>query len=141
MYTNNQKAPYGAFRWTTLVAAFGLVACGGAESKRFRGCIRSDRNFCFLGQRPNGVQALAGGFACDFAMVVWLAGPNGAGKSTLMRTLTTLQEADSGTAFLDELDVLRKHEDVRRHLGCFGIAQAFHPPLFSAAVPSAAREP
>lgn len=29
-----------------------------------------------------------------------LLGPNGAGKSSLMRTLSTLQEADSGTATL-----------------------------------------
>ncbi|WP_251275117.1 ATP-binding cassette domain-containing protein, partial [Enterobacter hormaechei] len=29
-----------------------------------------------------------------------IMGPNGAGKSSLMRTLSTLQEADSGTATL-----------------------------------------
>ncbi|MEX2582172.1 MAG: ABC transporter ATP-binding protein [Gemmatimonadota bacterium] len=46
-----------------------------------------------------------------------LLGPNGAGKSTLMRTLATLQEADSGTVHLDELDVLREKDRVRRSLG------------------------
>ncbi|WP_414640948.1 ATP-binding cassette domain-containing protein [Archangium sp.] len=35
-----------------------------------------------------------------------LLGPNGAGKSTLMRTLATLQEADSGSAFLGDIDML-----------------------------------
>jgi len=46
-----------------------------------------------------------------------LLGPNGAGKSTLMRTLATLQEADSGTATLDGIDVLKQKDEVRRVLG------------------------
>ncbi len=46
-----------------------------------------------------------------------LLGPNGAGKSTLMRTLATLQEADSGSAVLGEIDVLRQKDAVRRILG------------------------
>ena len=46
-----------------------------------------------------------------------LLGPNGAGKSTLMRTLATLQEADSGTVFLGDVDVLKEKEELRRHLG------------------------
>src|ERR1700735_1863974 len=36
-----------------------------------------------------------------------LLGPNGAGKSSLMRTIATLQEADSGAITLDVIDVLR----------------------------------
>ena len=35
-----------------------------------------------------------------------LLGPNGAGKSSLMRTIATLQEADSGNVRLEGLDVL-----------------------------------
>jgi ABC-type multidrug transport system ATPase subunit len=46
-----------------------------------------------------------------------LLGPNGAGKSTLMRTLATLQEPDSGSAFLDDLDVLKQKDEVRHLLG------------------------
>ena len=51
-----------------------------------------------------------------------LLGPNGAGKSSLMRTLSTLQEADSGTAVLTipgetPIDVLRDKDAVRRRLG------------------------
>ena len=46
-----------------------------------------------------------------------LLGPNGAGKSTLMRTLATLQEADSGSARLDGIDMLRQKDDVRKLLG------------------------
>jgi len=51
-----------------------------------------------------------------------LLGPNGAGKSSLMRTLATLQEADSGSAMLEgidgkTIDVLRDKDAVRRQLG------------------------
>jgi ABC-2 type transport system ATP-binding protein len=46
-----------------------------------------------------------------------LLGPNGAGKSTLMRTIATLQEADSGSIMLGNIDVLRQKDDVRRVLG------------------------
>src|ERR1700760_2226960 len=46
-----------------------------------------------------------------------LLGPNGAGKSSLMRTISTLQEADSGTVFLDGLDVLKNKTRVRQLLG------------------------
>ena len=46
-----------------------------------------------------------------------LLGPNGAGKSTLMRTIATLQDADSGSITLGDLDVFRQKDDVRRLLG------------------------
>ncbi|MBK5259457.1 MAG: ABC transporter ATP-binding protein [Thermoanaerobaculia bacterium] len=46
-----------------------------------------------------------------------LLGPNGAGKSTLMRTLATLQEADSGSVTLGDINVLKQKDDVRRMLG------------------------
>ncbi len=46
-----------------------------------------------------------------------LLGPNGAGKSSLMRTLATLQEADSGTAYLDDINILENPEELRRVLG------------------------
>jgi ABC-type multidrug transport system ATPase subunit len=56
-----------------------------------------------------------------------LLGPNGAGKSTLMRTLATLQDADSGSAVLGDLDVLRQKHEVRKILGYlpqeFGVYQ------------------
>jgi ABC-2 type transport system ATP-binding protein len=46
-----------------------------------------------------------------------LLGPNGAGKSSLMRTIATLQEADKGSVFLDDLDVLKNKTEVRQLLG------------------------
>lgn len=51
-----------------------------------------------------------------------LLGPNGAGKSSLMRTLATLQQADSGTVELtaadgSTIDVLRDKDQLRRQLG------------------------
>jgi ABC-2 type transport system ATP-binding protein len=46
-----------------------------------------------------------------------LLGPNGAGKSTLMRTIATLQQPDSGSIRLGDIDVLAQPDDVRRVLG------------------------
>jgi ABC-type multidrug transport system ATPase subunit len=46
-----------------------------------------------------------------------LLGPNGAGKSTLMRTIATLQDADSGTIVMNGLDVLCQKFEVRKLLG------------------------
>jgi ABC-type multidrug transport system ATPase subunit len=65
----------------------------------------------------NGVHALK-----DVSLILengmfGLLGPNGAGKSSLMRTIATLQEADEGTVFLDELDVLKNKTRVRQLLG------------------------
>jgi len=66
---------------------------------------------------PNGVTALN-----DVTLTIpngmfGLLGPNGAGKSTLMRTIATLQDADSGSITLDELDVLRQKHELRKILG------------------------
>ena len=65
----------------------------------------------------NGVQALQGVNLDVPKGMFGLLGPNGAGKSTLMRTIATLQEADSGSIGFGELDVLRQKQEVRRFLG------------------------
>lgn len=65
----------------------------------------------------NGVQALDNVSLAIAPGMFGLLGPNGAGKSTLMRTLATLQEADSGSATLDDIDVLRDKGRVRSLLG------------------------
>ncbi len=70
----------------------------------------------------NGVRALDN-ISLDIPRGMFgLLGPNGAGKSSLMRTLATLQEADSGSVVLQgeggsPIDVLRDKDTVRRQLG------------------------
>jgi ABC-2 type transport system ATP-binding protein len=66
---------------------------------------------------PNGVKALKNISLTIGNNMFGLLGPNGAGKSTLMRTIATLQEPDSGTIFLDGIDVLKDKNAVRRTLG------------------------
>src|ERR1700723_4255266 len=66
---------------------------------------------------PNGTQALDDVSLSVPQGMFGLLGANGAGKSTLMRTLATLQEADSGSARLDDIDVLRQKDEVRKRLG------------------------
>lgn len=68
-------------------------------------------------QYANGVHALKDVSLTIDTGMFGLLGPNGAGKSTLMRTLATLQDVDSGTATLGEIDVLREKDKVRRTLG------------------------
>lgn len=65
----------------------------------------------------NGVQALKD-VNLDIPQGMFgLLGPNGAGKSSLMRTLATLQQADSGTVTLGNIDVLKDKDAVRQILG------------------------
>jgi ABC-type multidrug transport system ATPase subunit len=66
---------------------------------------------------PNGVRALDNVSLTIPRGMFGLLGPNGAGKSTLMRILATLQEADSGSVWLNDLDVLKQKEEVRKVLG------------------------
>ena len=65
----------------------------------------------------NGVRALDDVSLTIPAGMYGLLGPNGAGKSTLMRTLATLQEPDSGSAQLGDIDMLGQKDKVRRQLG------------------------
>ena len=65
----------------------------------------------------NGVQALRK-VSLDIPNGMFgLLGPNGAGKSSLMRTIATLQDPDSGSIMLGELDVLANKPATRRTLG------------------------
>jgi ABC-type multidrug transport system ATPase subunit len=66
---------------------------------------------------PNGVRALKDLTLTIGNQMFGLLGPNGAGKSTLMRTVATLQDPDSGTVQLDDLNVLTQKDEVRRVLG------------------------
>lgn len=66
---------------------------------------------------PNGTQALKNVTLNIPVGMFGLLGPNGAGKSSLMRTIATLQDADTGSIMLDNIDVLKDKEAVRRVLG------------------------
>jgi ABC-type multidrug transport system ATPase subunit len=66
---------------------------------------------------PGGVRALDSVSLVIPKGMFGLLGPNGAGKSTLMRILATLQNADSGTATLGDIDVLTEKTRVRELLG------------------------
>ncbi|WP_142785645.1 ABC transporter ATP-binding protein [Changchengzhania lutea] len=46
-----------------------------------------------------------------------LLGPNGAGKSSLMRTIATLQSADSGTITFGDINVMEDKMELRKILG------------------------
>ena len=65
----------------------------------------------------NGVRALNNVTMTIGTGMYGLLGPNGAGKSTLMRTVATLQEADSGSVTLGDIDVLAEKNRVRKILG------------------------
>lgn len=66
---------------------------------------------------PNGVKALDNINLEITNGMFGLLGPNGAGKSSLMRTIATLQEADGGSIFLDDLDTLKNPTELRKTLG------------------------
>lgn len=66
---------------------------------------------------PNGTMALNNVNLEIHKGMFGLLGPNGAGKSTLMRTISTLQVADTGTIEFDGIDVFRQPEELRKVLG------------------------
>ena len=69
----------------------------------------------------NGVRALNDVSLTMGAGLFGLLGPNGAGKSSLMRTIATLQEADSGSIIFDgpfgSIDVVNQPNELRKRLG------------------------
>lgn len=65
----------------------------------------------------NGVHALKDVTLSVPKGLYGLLGPNGAGKSSLMRTLSTLQSADTGSILFDGIDVLNNPIELRRRLG------------------------
>lgn len=65
----------------------------------------------------NGVKALNNVTLSIPKGLYGLLGPNGAGKSSLMRTLSTLQTADSGSMTFDGIDILSDPIALRHRLG------------------------
>lgn len=64
------------------------------------------------------VQALSGiSFSVGKGEIFGLIGPDGAGKTTLFRILTTLILADSGTATLNDWDIVHDYCRIRENVG------------------------
>lgn len=56
-------------------------------------------------------------FSVKKGEIVGFLGPNGAGKSTLMKILTTYLKADSGTAVVNDFDVVLEQKNVQKSVG------------------------
>lgn len=76
---------------------------------------------------PNGLKALNNVNLQITNGMFGLLGPNGAGKSSLMRTIATLQEPSEGSVFLDELDVIKNKDEMRKVLGYLPQDFGFYP--------------
>jgi ABC-type multidrug transport system ATPase subunit len=66
---------------------------------------------------PNGTRALNDVNLEIGTGMYGLLGPNGAGKSTLMRTIATLQLADSGNITFNDIHVFEAPDELRKVLG------------------------
>ena len=72
-------------------------------------------------KRFKGTVALDGvDLAVAEGTVLGLLGPNGAGKTTVVRILSTLLQADAGTAMVAGFDVARQPDQVRAIIGLTG---------------------
>lgn len=78
-------------------------------------------------QYPNGVKALNNINLTIERGMFGMLGPNGAGKSSLMRTIATLQEPDSGSVMLGDIDVLKQKDELRKVLGYLPQDFGFYP--------------
>jgi ABC-2 type transport system ATP-binding protein len=65
----------------------------------------------------NGVKALNNISLNIPSGMYGLLGPNGAGKSTLMRIIASLQDPDEGQIYLDNIDVIKDKDEIRKTLG------------------------
>ena len=75
----------------------------------------------------NGLKALSNVNLTIAPGMFGLLGPNGAGKSTLMRTIATLQDPDSGSIMLGDIDVVKQKEELRKVLGYLPQDFGFYP--------------
>jgi sodium transport system ATP-binding protein len=76
------------------------------------------------------VRAVDGvGFEARDGRITGLLGPNGAGKSTTLRVLYTVLRPDSGSAFVDGVDVVSDPLGARRHIGVLPHGAGIYPQL------------
>src|SRR5690606_8617530 len=76
---------------------------------------------------PNGVKALNNINLTIEKGLFGLLGPNGAGKSSLMRTIAALQDPDSGSIKLGDIDVIHDKTALRKVLGYLPQDFGFYP--------------
>jgi ABC-2 type transport system ATP-binding protein len=76
---------------------------------------------------PNGVKALNNINLEIGTGMFGMLGPNGAGKSSLMRTIATLQEPDSGSLMLGDINILQQKDELRKVLGYLPQDFGFYP--------------
>ncbi|MEG1370879.1 MAG: ABC transporter ATP-binding protein [Mucinivorans sp.] len=71
-----------------------------------------------IAKKYGKVDALCGvSFVVPKGEIFGIIGADGAGKTTLFRILTTLLLADSGTASVEGLDVVKQYRDIRSQVG------------------------
>jgi sodium transport system ATP-binding protein len=76
------------------------------------------------------VKAVQGvSFTARDGEITGLLGPNGAGKTTTLRMLYTLMSPDAGNVRVDQFDVVRDAEAVRRRLGVLPDARGVYKRL------------
>ncbi len=75
----------------------------------------------------NGLKALNNVNLTIHKGMFGLLGPNGAGKSTLMRTIATLQDPDTGSITLGDIDILNDKTALRKTLGYLPQDFGFYP--------------
>ncbi|MBX2837265.1 MAG: ATP-binding cassette domain-containing protein [Gammaproteobacteria bacterium] len=90
-------------------------------SKAFRSKSRNSK------KTVQAVQSVS--FTADNNQITGLLGQNGAGKSTTLRMLATLLPPDSGTASIDDFDVVTNPLSAKQHLGFMPHNSGIYPRL------------
>jgi ABC-2 type transport system ATP-binding protein len=68
-------------------------------------------------------------FQANEREILGLLGPNGAGKTTAMRLLTTYLYPSSGTAKIDNFDIIEQAEEVRKRIGYLPETAPLYPDM------------
>ena len=68
-------------------------------------------------------------FECKEGEITGLLGPNGAGKTTTLRILATLLKPTSGSVIVNNFDVLKNENEVRKSIGFLTGSTALYPRL------------
>ena len=71
-----------------------------------------------INKKYGDIQALSNiSFEVEQGEIYGIIGPDGAGKTSLFRILTTLLLAESGTATVDRLDIVKDYKQIRSRIG------------------------